>query len=334
MAKKIVNTVKLGVFVLAGLLFLIFLLYMIGKNRHLFGPAFTLKARFENVQGLVPGNNVLFSGIEVGTVKKINIISDTVIEVVMLIDDKMQTIIRKNAVVSIGSDGLMGNKVINITPARSAAPLVTREELLPSHKAVSTDDMLQLLSKTNQDVAVIAAQLKLTVQRVNNSTAIWAILNDETLPQQLRASAANVQLATARAAVVANDLEAIVSNVKQGKGSLGAVLTDTAFAVTLNDAIKKIKGVGERADELAVSLNAVVAGVKQDINTGKGPVNALLKDSAMVVKISSSLDNIRKGTDAFNQNMEALKHNFLFRGYFRKLEKQKKKETAQSVAVQ
>jgi phospholipid/cholesterol/gamma-HCH transport system substrate-binding protein len=99
MAKKIINRVKLGVFVLAGLTFLIFLLYMIGKNRHLFGPAFIVKARFQNVQGLVPGNNVLFSGIEVGTVKKIDILSDTLIEVVMLIDDKMKKIIRNNSMV-------------------------------------------------------------------------------------------------------------------------------------------------------------------------------------------------------------------------------------------
>jgi phospholipid/cholesterol/gamma-HCH transport system substrate-binding protein len=54
----------------------------------------------------------------------------------------------------------------------------------------------------------------------------------------------------------------------------------------------------------------------------------------MVTKISNSLDNIQKGTDAFSQNMEALKHNFLFRGYFRKLEKQKNKDNKQSVAVQ
>jgi phospholipid/cholesterol/gamma-HCH transport system substrate-binding protein len=334
MAKKIINTVKLGVFVLAGLSFLILLLYMIGKNRHLFGPAFIVKARFENVQGLVPGNNVLFSGIEIGTVKQINILSDTLIEVVMLIDDKMQKIIRNNAVVSIGSDGLMGNKVINISPARSSAPLVKKQEILPSRKAAGTDDMLQTLSKTNQDISVIAAQLKITVERVNNSTALWTILNDETLPQHLRASAANVQLATARAAVVANDLQSVIGNIKSGKGSLGAVLTDTSFAVNLNDAIVKINGVGDKADELAQVLNTVIAGVKQDINGGKGPVNALLKDSTMVVKISNSLDNIQKGTDAFSQNMEALKHNFLFRGYFRKLEKQKKKDNGQRIAAQ
>jgi phospholipid/cholesterol/gamma-HCH transport system substrate-binding protein len=99
-------------------------------------------------------------------------------------------------------------------------------------------------------------------------------------------------------------------------------------------AIIKIKGVGDRAEELTQVLNTVIAGVKQDINEGKGPVNALLKDSSMVEKISSSLDNIQKGTDAFSQNMEALKHNFLFRGYFRKLEKQKKKDSGHGIVAQ
>lgn len=334
MAKKTINTIRLGLFVLSGLLFLIVMLYLIGRNRHLFGPAFVLKAQFENVQGLVPGNNVRFSGIEIGTVRKINIINDTLIEVVMLVDDKLQQIIRNNAIVTIGSDGLMGNKVINISPARSPAPFVTKEGVLISRKAVSTDDMLQTLSKTNQDVAVIAAQLRIAVQRVNNSNALWTTLNDEALPGNLRSSAANVQQATARAALVAGDLQSIVNSVKNGKGSLGAVLTDTSFALGLHEAIEKIKRIGDKADELAVSLNSVITGVKQDINTGKGPVNALFKDSAMVVSISKSLDNIQKGTDAFNQNMEALKHNILFRGYFRKLEKQKNKENRQSVAAQ
>lgn len=334
MAKKTINTIKLGMFVTAGLLFLILLLYMIGKNRNLFGPSFILKAQFDNVLGLVPGNNVRYSGIEIGTVKKINILSDTVMEVVMVVDDKMKKIIRRNAIVSIGSEGLMGNKVINIAPARTPAPLITENEVLFTQKPVGTDEMLQTLSRTNQDVAVIAAQLRLTVLRINNSTALWKILNDEALPQQLHQSAANVQLATARAAALANDLQAIVSGVKNGKGSIGAVLTDTAFAMNLNNAILKIKLVGDRADELGIALNEVVADVKQEVHQGKGTVNALLRDSSMVVKINASLDNIQKGTDAFNQNMEAMKHNFLFRGYFKNQEKQKSKEGKQNVAVQ
>lgn len=334
MAKKTVNTIKLGIFVSAGLLFLILLLYMIGKNRNLFGPSFILKAQFDNVQGLVPGNNVRYSGIEIGTVKKINILNDTVMEVVLVVDDKMKNVIRNNAIVSIGSDGLMGNKVINIAPARTPAPLVRENAVLITHKPVGTDNILQTLSTTSQDVAVIAAQLRSTVQRINNSTALWKILNDETLPQQLHQSAGNVQLATAKAAVLASDLQAIVSMVKNGKGSVGAVLTDTVFASNLNEAIIKIKTVGDRADELAGTLNDVVADIKQEVLQGKGTVNALLRDSLMVTKINSSLDNIQKGTDAFSQNMEALKHNFLFRGYFKKQEKQKSKETKHNLAVQ
>jgi phospholipid/cholesterol/gamma-HCH transport system substrate-binding protein len=95
MAKKIFNSVKLGGFVLAGLLFLVLLLYMIGNNQHLFGDNYELKARFENVQGLIEGNNVRYAGIETGTVKEINILNDTIIEVVMLIEKKMLGIIRK-----------------------------------------------------------------------------------------------------------------------------------------------------------------------------------------------------------------------------------------------
>jgi phospholipid/cholesterol/gamma-HCH transport system substrate-binding protein len=334
MAKKTINTIKLGVFVTAGLSFLILLLYMIGKNRNLFGPSFILKAQFDNVQGLVPGNNVRYSGIEIGTVKRINILNDTVMEVVMVVDDKMKKIIRNNAIVTIGSDGLMGNKVINIAPARTPAPLVTENEVLFTRKPVGTDDILQTLSRTNLDVAVIASQLKTTVQRINNSTALWRILNDEALPQQLHTSAANVQLATARAAALANDLQGIVSRVKNGEGSVGAVLSDTSFASNLNEAILKIKLVGDRADELAVALGEVVTYVKQEVHNGKGTVNALLRDSLMVTKINVSLDNIQKGTDAFSQNMEALKHNFLFRGYFRKQEKQKSKANNQNMAVQ
>ena len=70
-----------------------------------------------------------------------------------------------------------------------------------------------------------------------------------------------------------------------------------------------------------------MAGIREDVSNGRGPVNALLKDSMMVIKLNASLDNIQKGTDGFNQNMEALKHNFLLRGYFRKQEKQKRKES-------
>ena len=84
MKKNSINNIKLGIFIIAGLFILVVSLYLIGKNQHFFGSNFVLKARFHNVEGLMPGNNVRFSGIQCGTVKDIEIINDTTIEVTML----------------------------------------------------------------------------------------------------------------------------------------------------------------------------------------------------------------------------------------------------------
>jgi phospholipid/cholesterol/gamma-HCH transport system substrate-binding protein len=325
MKKKATNNVKLGLFTLAGLLFLMLMLYFIGKDQNLFGPTFVVKARFDNVQGLVPGNNVRYAGIEAGTVKKLKILNDTLIEVSMIIDTKLKPFIRNNALASIGTDGLMGNKVVNITAVAGQAPLIQDGDILFVKKGVDMDQVLQTLNNTNNDVAVIAGNLKTTVIRINNSTALWKLMNDNSIPENLRLSAANAQLATSRAASMANDLQMVIADVKAGKGSLGVLLKDTGFANALNTAVAKITEVGEHADKLALTLDESVREIRTDMQSGGGPANALLKDSSMVVKLNSSLDNIQKGTEAFSQNMEALKHNFLFRGYFRRLEKQKQK---------
>lgn len=323
MARQTINNAKLGLFVLAGLLFLIILLYMIGRNRSLFGSTYLLKARFENVQGLIPGNNVRYAGIQAGTVKNIDILNDTIIEVSMIIETKMENIIRKDAITSIGTDGLVGNKVINIVPGKSNAAIAIEGDLLATKKSLDTDEILSTLSNTNKDVAIIVSGLKLTVERINNSSALWTLLSDETIPEDIRNSAINIRLATSKASLMTTDLYTIIRELKEGKGSAGLLLKDTAFAYNLNEAALKIRSVGVQADKLSLQLNTLVSGIQNDIDNGKGPANALLRDSSMVNNLNKSLDNIQMGTDGFNQNMEALKKSFLFRGYFRRQEKQK-----------
>lgn len=310
---------------LTGLLFLILLLYMIGKNENLFGSTFRLRAQFGNVQGLTSGNNIRYAGIQVGTVKKVRILNDTLIEVVMLIETKMKGFIRKNAVVSVGTDGLMGNHVLNITPVTGTADLVGENDILPVKKMESLDDMMQTLAKTNQDVAVIASQLKSTVLRINNSTAIWEILNDKTVPQHIRSSLINIQSATARASRLTGDLQLMLSDIKEGKGSLGAIITDTSFALSLKEALLRIGRVGADADSLVNSVKMLTQRLDADLDKGGGTANALLKDSVLAKNMRVSLDNIRQGTNGLNEILDALKKSFLFRGYFRRLEKSREK---------
>ena len=323
MAKKKINTVKLGVFVMAGLAFLISLLYVIGKNQNLFGNTFPLKARFDNVRGVMPGNNIRFAGINAGTVKSVEVLNDTTIEVTLFIKTKMKKYIHKNATVSISTDGLMGNKLLNIESAKSPAPLVEEGDILYSTQGPDTDEMLKVLNSTNNDIAAIAKELKQTTQRLNGSKAIWTVLDDESLPANIRQSISRIRNASGNMDRMMMNLDAIVDDVKQGKGSVGEILADTSMAKEVKDAVGKIKRIGERADSLTIQINTLVASVNNEINNGEGTVNAVLKDKEMATRLNNSVKNIEEGTRAFNENMEAIKHNFLFRGYFKKLEKKK-----------
>jgi phospholipid/cholesterol/gamma-HCH transport system substrate-binding protein len=322
MEKKKINNVKLGIFVTAGVLFLIVMLYMIGRDQNLFNANITLRARFSNAVGLVPGNNIRYAGIQVGTVKKVKLLNDTIVEVMMLVDKKYKPHIHKNALVNIGTEGLIGNKIVNIIPGKGIAPEVDDGDLLGAKKSVSTDDILETLSISNRNIAVISENLKVTVEKINGSTALWELLNDASLPRNIRASAENIRLATDKANLFVADLHAVIGDVKQGKGSLGQILKDTALASELGAALEKIKEVGLQADLLAADLRSLTKDIDANVNSGKGPVSMLLKDSTSANKISSSLRHIEQGTAAFNENMEALKHNFLFRGYFRKKAKE------------
>ena len=326
MANKTLNNIKLGLFVVAGMLFLIIMLYLIGKDQNLFSSNIELKARFSNAQGLVKGNNVKYAGIQVGTVKKVKLINDTTVEIMMLIDDKLKSNISKNAIVSIGTEGIIGNKIVNILPGTGHADPVDENDLLASKKIISTDDMLETLSVSNRNIAVISEELKSTVQQINKSKGLWELLNDRTVPNNLRKAAINISQATVKANNTINDFQDLLADIRSGEGSLGKIITDTSLAVQMAEALEKLKVVGDNANKLSDEIDKMVAGIRSDVNEGKGTVNALFKDSAIVIKLNNSLDNIEKGTSTFNQNMEALKHNFLFRGYFRKLEKQKEKE--------
>jgi phospholipid/cholesterol/gamma-HCH transport system substrate-binding protein len=325
MAEGTTNNIKLGFFVLAGLAVLIVALYVIGKSQNLFGSNVELRARFRNVSGLMSGSNVLFSGIQIGTVNKIRIIDDTTIEVGFLVDKEMLSYIHQNAQVSIGTEGLMGNKLINILPVNASSPAVGEGDLLAASQAANTDEMLQTLDKTNNNIADISEDLKSSVHRLRESKALWGILNDPTLAINMKASLENISRASANANAVTQDIYVMISDVKNGKGSVGALLRDTAFSAGLEEALAKIKTVGDKAAGLGDQLDQMIVAIKGDIDHGPGTVHALLKDSSLAMKLNASMDNVQRGTESFSQDMEALKHNFLIRGYFRNQDKQKKK---------
>ena len=324
MKTQATDSVKLGMFVLSGLLLLILTLYMIGKNRGMFTDSFELKTHFKAVNGLISGNNVRYAGIEIGAVESVVFLNDTTIEVNMNIQTKMRNIIRRNAVASLGTDGLIGNRVVNIFPGIGNAPLATVGDILPSKEEVSTDAMLRTLAHTNDNIAAIAEDLRITVHHVNTSAQLTRLLDDLSLSNNLKASLVHLHETTERTSALMSDLSQTFAKATKNEGTLATLLTDTTMAGQLRQTLQNIQTIEGNAGRLVQNLNQTISSIDKDLNQNKGTLGTLLKDTTLSKSLRHTLNNVEESTEALKLNMEALKHNFLLRGYFKKMEKQKK----------
>jgi phospholipid/cholesterol/gamma-HCH transport system substrate-binding protein len=220
------NRIRLGIFVSVAIALFIVVIYYIGNRQHLFTKTITINGIFKDVGGLQAGNNVRFTGINIGTIDEIEILTDSTVKVKMVIEKKVQKYIKDDAKATIGSEGLMGNKVINLIAGT------------PSHPMIADGGSLQTIMPVNLDQ--VMASLKTTADN---------------------------------AAIITGDIAQVTGGMKTGQGAVGKLLVDTSFAKNL--------------------------------------------DQTMV--------NAKNATNGLNQNMEAAKHNFLLRGYFKKKEKEAEK---------
>ncbi len=326
MKTQATDSVKLGMFVLGGILLLILTLYMIGKNRGMFTDSFELKTHFRAVNGLISGNNVRYAGIEIGAVESVVFLNDTTIEVNMNIQTKMRNIIRRNAIASLGTDGLIGNRVVNIFPGLGNAPLARVGDVLPSQEEVSTDAMLRTLSHTNENIAVIAEDLRVTVRHVSTSAQLTRLLDDLSLSNELKASLVHLHETTEQTSALMSELTRDFAKATKNEGTLATLFTDTTMAGQVKQTLQNFQTVEGNAERLVQNLDKVISSIDKDLNQSKGTLGALLKDTTLSNSLRHTLSNVEESTDALKLNMEALKHNFLFRGYFRKMEKQKKRQ--------
>jgi len=327
MEKSISKNIQLGLFVLLGTLFLIYGLYMIGSNRNLFGATFRINAIFHNVNGLMKGNNVRFAGIDVGTVESVKIINDSSVKVVMVIETDVQKYIRKNALAGIGTDGLMGNKLVNINPSMEAASGVKQDDTLKAMKPIETDEMLRTLNRTNDNIAVITDNLKIMTTKFNSRNTLWSLLMDTVVADNVKQAIVNIKVTGSHSADLTGDLRNIVDGIKNGKGSFGALLTDTALSNHVRQTVVKIKIITDNTAKISGDLRNIIGRT----DSGKGTIGRLLLDTTFVPNLDKSMSNLKTGTQGVNEIIEGLKHSWPLRSYFRKQEKKRKADSARGI---
>jgi phospholipid/cholesterol/gamma-HCH transport system substrate-binding protein len=218
--------VRLGLFIAGGLMIFIIAVFIIGRQKNLFVPVYKLTTTFYNVSGLQVGNNIRFSGINVGTVDNIKIINDSTVQVDMLIQKTVQKFIKADCEAAIGSAGLIGDRILIITQGSSDAALAKNGQ--------------QILSKEPVEPDAIMASLQVTADN---------------------------------AAIVSFQLAEIMTKVNSGRGTLGRFIQDSTIAENINQTIV----------------------------------------------------NLKRSSKGLNENMNAAKENFLFRGYYKRKEKEAEK---------
>ncbi|HEV3224539.1 MAG TPA: MlaD family protein [Puia sp.] len=221
---------KLGIFIVAGTVILVLGLFFIGKQKNLFVSVFPLKAIFKNVSGLKVGNNVRYGGIAVGTVEGIQLLTDSTVIVNMSIKSEVRKFIKEDASVGIGSEGLIGDRVILISPGTNNPSPVKDNEVLVTHAPLETEQILAGLKTSADNAALITQQL---------------------------------------------------------------------------------------------------AEIAYKVNHGHGIISRLLGDSSLGNNLNATMANLKKGSAGLNENMEAAKHNFLLKGYFKKKKKEEDKKKKQ-----
>lgn len=324
MKKTKSQEIRLGLFVIFSTILFVLAVYLIGQKKNMFKKTFTISSYFQNVHGLQKGNNVRYSGINIGTVKDIEMVNDSTIKVDMSVEETITTYIKKNAIATIGSDGLVGNMIVNILPGTGYDDVITNGDIIQSYSKIGAEDILSTLSVSTENAAILTSDLlKITQAMIKGKGTLALLLNDSLMAKDLKHSVTNLQTASQSASNTLNEINQIVTSLRTNKSTmLGMLLNDSISGKKIKSTVKNLETSSKEMETMLFNINMAV----NDFNKSKGAYYYIVKDTSLVKDLKSTLKNINEGTDKFNQNMEALKHNFLTRSYFKKLERQEKRE--------
>ena len=345
--------IRLGLFVAGGVALFVIAIFIIGKQRNLFNPVYKLTTTFSNVSGLQVGNNVRFSGINVGTVNDIVIINDTTVKVDMVIKKDVWQFIKTDCKVTLGSDGIIGDKLIIITQGSPYAALLKEGQNLVSIEPIETNAIIAKLDVTAMNAEVISRQLsEISIEINRGHGTISRLIQDSILAENLNQTIANLSKfskgltgsdvlmkslnTTARNAEdISLQLAEIMNKINKGNGTLGRLIQDSTIAENLNRTITNLKKTSEGfagADTIMAKIkitagNAAIISQQLtkmmfNINKGNGTIGRLIRDTILAENLNQTLINLRKGSRGLDENMTAVKHNFLFRGYYEKKAKE------------
>ena len=314
------RAIIVGVFIFAGLSFLLAGILIVGDLRETFNRKMRLVSHFSDVGGLQRGNNVWFSGVKIGTVSSLEFFGKSQIEVGLNIATKAKKYIRKDAKVKLSTDGIIGNKILVIYGGTEQSAEVEEGDTLSVEKTFTSEDMINTLQDNNKNLLSITTDLKTISNRLaSGEGTIGKLLNDNSVYTNINNATLALQNAAAKAQQLAGSLATFSSGLNK-KGTLANELTtDTLIFNSVKASVARFRQIADTASLFIINL-------KNAGNNPKSPIGVLLHDEASGAKLKETILNLDSSSKKLDEDLEAAQHNILLRGFFRKKAKATKSD--------
>lgn len=317
------HNILVGLFIFIGLIFLLGAILMVGNLHETFKRKMQLVTVFDEVNGLQTGANVWLSGVKIGKVKNIRINPTRNVLVVLDIEENAQQFILKDANTKIGTDGLIGNKVVIIYGGtQNSAPVNDGDTLLVG-STFSTENIMLKLEKNNENLLAITTDFKkISHKLTTNEGTIGKLLNDDAMYDNINSIAVSLNKASVKSEKLIASLNEYSSKLNK-KGTLGNdLVTDTIVFNSIKKSVLELQKMTKTANEFMTNLKVASANPNSTIGV-------LLHDEQSGASLKRTIENLESSSEKLDEDLKAAQSNFLLRGYFKDKDKAAKKAASQ-----
>lgn len=316
------RNMTVGIFIFIGIVIFVLGIFTLGSQKKAFIKSITLDVLFNDVNGLKEGGNIWFAGVKVGTIKKIQFYGASQVRVILNVEEEAQKYIHKDAGASISSDGLIGNKIIVISPGTLKTPVIENGDRIKVDPTLSTEEMMKTFQVNNKNLVAITTDFKtLAANIVAGKGTAGALLADEQLANNFKAIVQNLKKTTVEANQMVLDLNTFSQTLNNKEGLANRMLTDTVIFARLQASADELQKTAKSASAMTENLTNASA----KLNKTDNAAGMLINDPATADQIKQIMKNLETSTLTLNEDLKALQSNFLFRGYFRKKAKEEAK---------
>jgi phospholipid/cholesterol/gamma-HCH transport system substrate-binding protein len=298
----------LGLFVTIGVLIVIGLVYYLGSKKQWFGDNIRVYTYFYNVSGLQPGNNIRFSGINVGTVKSIQLASDSAVLAEMIISEEASRFIKVDSKAMIESDGLMGNKVITISSGSAGARNIEPADTLESKSPVSLDEVISSFKETSDNAGALTQNLKEISEQIQRSRGLLGkLVADTVLAQRIESTVSAIEQTSENTRIITHQVAETSRRLNHGQGIVPRLLNDSSLADNLTSAMDSLRYASRNLAATSRELETFAT----RLNNEDGAINLLLTDSLFAKNLAETLQNLNMGTRDLDKVMETVDQSWL-----------------------